>query len=215
MGNVSGEVTTAYRSGLLDSVYRFSINLSGGPAMPPGQFRSWRQKTLIGASLKIVAPTGQYDPTRLINQGTNRWAFKPEIGLSRRWGHWMLDAYGGVWLFTTNHDFFSRNQYSPGSNTQTQSPIAALEGHLGYDLRPRLWASLDGNFWYGGATSLNGMQNRTTIQSNSRVGATLSVPASLHHSVKLSYSRGAYVRFGGNFRAIAVGWQYSWLGKPN
>jgi hypothetical protein len=213
-GNVSGDTTTAYRSGLVDSVYRFAFNLRGGPAIPPGKFRDWRQRTLIGASLKVVAPTGQYDPTRLINQGTNRWAFKPEVALSRRWGHWILDAYGGVWLFTANRDFFSRNQYSSGTNTQTQSPIAAFEGHLSYDVRPRLWASLDANFWHGGATSLNGTENRITIQSNSRLGATLSVPVSLHHSVKLSYSRGAYVRFGGNFRAIALGWQYSWLGKP-
>ena len=58
--------------------------------------RKWHQKTLLGVSLKVVAPTGQYDPTKLINLGANRWAFKPELGLSRRWGHWVLDAYGGV-----------------------------------------------------------------------------------------------------------------------
>ena len=37
----------------------------------------------------------------LINYGTNRWAFKPEVGVSRRWGHWTLDTYGAVWFFTT------------------------------------------------------------------------------------------------------------------
>jgi len=33
------------------------------------EYLSWTQKTILGASLKVVAPTGQYDPTRLINDG--------------------------------------------------------------------------------------------------------------------------------------------------
>jgi len=93
-GDVNGTQGKIYRSGLLDSVFRFSVNLKGGPAMSPEEFRSWRQKTLLGTSLTVVAPTGQYDPTRLINQGSNRWAFKPELGFSQRHGHWILDAYG-------------------------------------------------------------------------------------------------------------------------
>ncbi len=100
--------------------------------------RKWQQKTLLGVSLKVVAPTGQYDPTKLINLGANRWAFKPELGLSRRWGHWVLDAYGGVWFFTENPEFFSRNAYVPGVQSQTQAPVAVLEIHLSYDFRPRL-----------------------------------------------------------------------------
>jgi hypothetical protein len=85
-GTVMGAGTHLYRSGLLDSVYRFSVNLKGGPAMPVEKFVKWRQKVLLGASLKVVAPTGQYDPTKLINWGTNRWSFKPEFGYSQRWG---------------------------------------------------------------------------------------------------------------------------------
>ena len=85
VGNLQGMVQGAeghvYRSGLLDSVYRFSVNLKGGPAMPLEEMRKWRQKTLIGVSLRVVAPTGQYDPTKLINWGNNRWAFKPRSWL--------------------------------------------------------------------------------------------------------------------------------------
>jgi len=213
-GKVIGTETNAYRSGLVDTVFRFSVNLKGGPALPPPKFRSWKQRTLIGASLKIVAPTGQYDPTKLINPGGNRWSFKPELGLSRRWGHWIVDAYGGVAFFTTNHDFFSRNQFSAGKNTQSQKPVVAFEGHLSYDVRPRLWASLDCNFWRGGRTTLNGIESPISLQSNSRIGGTVSVPINFHQSLKFSYSRGAYVRFGGNFQSVSVGWQYSWLGKP-
>lgn len=214
-GTVAGAGTTAYRSGMLDSSYRFSINLKGGPAMDLQEFRKWQQKTVVGASFKLVAPSGQYDPTKLINFGANRWAFKPEAGLSQRWGHWVVDTYGAGWFFTTNHDFFSRNQFSLGTNTQQQKPTFAFEGHLSYDLKPRLWASLDGNFWVGGSTSLNGVENPNTLQRNSRVGATVSVPVSRHHSFKGSYNRGAYVIYGGNYQNVSIGWQYSWLGRPN
>ena len=211
---VVGTPTRAYRSGLIPVVLRFSVNLKGGPAMPVKEFLSWRQKTIIGASFKVLPPTGQYDPTRLINSGTNRWAFKPELGLSRRWGQWVIDTYGAIWFFTTNSDFFSRNQYFPGTNTQSQSPIGAFEGHLSYG-KLRSWISIDGNFWYGGRTSLNGVENPNTLQANSRVGATASVPVSKHQSLKFSYSYGAIARFGGNFQNVAVAWQYSWLGRPN
>ena len=66
-GTVVGVPRYAYRSGLLDSFVRFSVNLKGGPAMKPPEFFTWHQKLILGTSLKVVAPTGQYDPTRLLN----------------------------------------------------------------------------------------------------------------------------------------------------
>ncbi len=214
-GTVLGAETYAYRSGLLDSAYRISVNLKGGPALSPQEFGKWRQKKLLGASLRVVAPTGQYDPTKLINWGGNRWAFKPELGYSQRWGHWIADIYGGVWLFTTNPEFFSRNAYYPGTRAQTQKPIGSFEAHLSYDVKPRLWVSLDGNFWYGGRTSLNGIENPRTRQTSSRMGLTCSVPLTGHQSVKFSYSFGAYISFGGNYLNLSAAWQYSWIGRPD
>jgi hypothetical protein len=210
-GTVLGEQASTYRSGLFDSVVRVSVNLVGGPAMSLAEMRQWRQKTLLGVSLKVVAPTGQYDPTKLINLGANRWAFKPEVALSRRWGHWVLDAYVGVWLYTENPEFFSRNAWFPGAQSQTQDPVAVLETHLSYDVRPRLWVSLDGNFWRGGTTTLNGVENPATLQQNSRVGITAALPLTRHQSLKLSYARGAYIRFGGDFQVLSAAWQYSWI----
>jgi hypothetical protein len=213
-GEVLGEQRSTDRSGLFDTVFRVSVNLVGGPSMSLPEMRQWRQKTLLGVSLKVVAPTGQYDPTRLINLGANRWSFKPELGFSRAWGRWVLDAYGSVWLFTENPEFFSRNELVPGTQTQTQDPIAAVEAHLIYDVRPRLWVSLDANFWYGGRTSLNGVENPDTLQQNSRVGVTASFPVTRHQSLKVSYARGAYIRFGGDFQVFSAAWQYSWVGRP-
>jgi len=61
-GTLKGAGQNLYRSGLADSVYRFSVNLKGGPAMAPQEFVKWHQKILLGASFKVIAPTGQYDP---------------------------------------------------------------------------------------------------------------------------------------------------------
>jgi hypothetical protein len=213
-GTIAEAEVEARRSGLFDAVFRFSVNLKGAPAMSLPEFAKWQQKTLVGASLKVVAPTGQYDPAKLINLGGNRWAFKPELGLSRRWGHWVLDGYGAVWLFTKNPEFFSRNAYFPGTQAQTQDPIWALETHLSYDFKPRLWVSLDGNFWYGGRTSLDGKENPATLQKNSRVGVTASFPLTRRQSLKVAYADGAYVRFGGDYKIASVAWQYAWVDKP-
>lgn len=214
VGNFQGEVgggeTKVYRSGLLDSTYRLSVNLMGGPAMPIQEFVGWKQKTLLGISLKVVAPTGQYDPNKLVNWGAHRWAFKPEFGYSERWGHWLLDGYAGVWFFTTNSQYYS----PPVPKPQTQSPIGSFEGHLSYDLKQRLWFSLDGNFWFGGSTAVNGLANPDTRQTSSRIGVTASIPVTKHQSAKVSYNRGTYIRFGGDYQNVSVAWQYSWLGWP-
>jgi len=210
-GTVAEVPRSTHRSGLLDSFVRLSVNLLGGPAMGPGEFRKWTQDVLLGVSLKIVAPTGQYDPTLLVNLGNNRWAFKPEIGYSQRWGHWILDAYGAVWFFTDNPEYFCHNMYFPGTRSLSQSPTPAFEGHLSYDIRPRLWVSLDVNYWTGGEMTVGGVQNKASYQKNSRFGVTASVPLTLHQSVKLSYSDGAYIRYGGNYKSITAVWQYAWL----
>jgi hypothetical protein len=208
-GEVGGVGRQIYRSGLLDATFRLSVNLMGGPAMQAREFGKWNQKTLLGVSLKVVAPAGQYDPSKLINWGGNRWAFKPEFGYSRRRGHVLLDAYGGVWLYTTNQHY-----YSPlGPQPQAEKPIGSFEGHLSYDFKPRLWLSLDGNFWFGGVTSLSGIENLATRQTSSRIGGTASLPLSKHQSVKVSYANGTYVRFGGNYQTVSAAWQYSWVGR--
>jgi len=211
-GLVLDHKETAHRSGLGDGFIRFSVNLKGGPAMKMSEFSKWKQKTLLGVSLFVQLPTGQYDPTRLLNIGTNRWAFKPEFGYSQKWGHWVLDAYAAMWFFTNNPEFLPHNPIFHGTNTQSQAPLGAFEGHLSYDIKPRLWASLDGNFYFGGETSLNGVPSPTTRQQNSRVGVTVSIPFSRHQSLKVAYANGAYVRFGGDFQAVSVAWQYSWIG---
>ena len=208
-GSVLGNQQQVSRSGLFDVVLRFSVNLKGGPAMSAPKWAKWHQKSLIGASLIVVAPTGQYDPTHLVNWGIHRWAFKPELGYSWRRGKWLLDGYGGVWFYTTNSAFYSL----PTPKPQSEAPIGSFEGHVSYDFKPHLWASVDGNYWFGGTTRLNGIPNPDTKQTSSRIGATAVFSLSKHQSVKISYSDGTCVRFGGNYQSFlrlgsirGIGW---------
>jgi hypothetical protein len=218
IGNAQGLVfdvpKSSHLSGLLPAIFRLSANLRGGPAMNAEEFKRWHQKTIIGASFLFVPPTGQYDPTKLINLGSNRWSFRAEVGYSRRMGHWIVDGYGGIWAFTTNPEFFSHDQFFPGTNTLSQSPIGEFDAHLSYDFRPGLWVSLNGNFWHGGGTNLNGAQSPGTLQTASRVGLTSAIPLNKTQAVKVMFSRGTYVRYPGNYTSIGVGWQYSWIGRP-
>jgi len=209
-GKTIGVDQQIYRSGLLDTTFRWSVNLKGGPAMQVSDFLKWTEKSLLGVSLKVAAPAGQYDPNNLINWGTNRWSFKPELGYSRRRRNIVLDAYGGVWVFTRNEQAYTPLRPQP----QTLNPIVAFETHVSYDVKPLLWFSLDGNFWHGGLATLRGVENPDTLQTSSRIGATASVPLVRHQTVKFSYSHDVYLSFGGNYQNISVAWQYSWLGRP-
>jgi hypothetical protein len=200
-----GEPATAERSGVGDMGLRAAINLYGGPAMSPQEFSTYRPQTLIGTTLSISGPTGQYDPQKLINIGTNRWSFKQEVGFVQVMGRWAVDAYAGVTFFTDNTEFL-------GDNTKAQDPILSTQAHLRYFIKPGLWTALDANFWRGGQTTVDGVA-RDDEQSNSRVGATVSIRLSPRHNLRIAASMGAITRIGGDFNSIGVSYTYSWLAK--
>ena len=212
-GTVSGQDRSVHRGGLADPAVRFAVNLLGGPALTPAQFfKTPPPRSTLGASLKVIAPAGQYNPAFLINIGSNRWGFKPELGYTRRAGAVTLDMYAGVWFFTANDEFFTAPGATP--NVRTQTPIGAFEFHVSYDFKPRLWISADVNYWRGGRASVNGVANNETLQANSRFGVTGSVPLTSHQAIKVSYSDGFIVRIGGNYKILSMGWQYGWFGTP-
>jgi hypothetical protein len=180
------------------------VNLRGNDAMHLGEFVKAPKKVIVGTSLAVQAPSGQYDGAKLINLGTNRWAFKPELGVAVPKGRWDIDAYAAVLLFTANKDYF------PGGRQRTQDPIVAVQGHVSYTFKPRLWLAVDGTWYSGGSAQVAGGEPTTAV-SNSRLGATLSLPASRQQSLKISYSNGVSVRTGTDFSTLAVGWQWLWF----
>ncbi len=112
-----------------------------------------------------------------MNLGFNRWAFKPEVGVSHQIGRWTLDGYAGVWYFTMN------DEYYPGRAVRRQDPIIAWQTHVTYALPHRAWLSFNGTWFSGGQTRIERVPSRD-LQRNSRLGATLSIPISSRQSLK-------------------------------
>jgi hypothetical protein len=200
-----GETTAGVsRSGLADPRAKFSVNLVGGLALTPAEFARAKRPTIVGVSVSALAPLGQYDRTKLVNLGTNRWAFKPEAGISHLIGDWTVEGSAGVWLFTANNEFYT------GSSVRTQQPVFAFQAHASYTVKPRLWASFDATWYSGGTTTVDG-ENKGDRQDNSRAGATLSLPLWRQQSLKLAYSRGTTTRIGSDFSTFSAAWQLSWF----
>ena len=198
-----GEQTSVDRSGAADAVLRFGVNLFGVPAMGLESFAGFRPRTLIGTSVTVRVPTGEYDPTKLINIGANRWGFKPEVGIAHLVGKWTFDAYVGGWFFTQNSDFY-------GGRTRNQDPVLSTQAHVRYRVSPTFWAAVDGNFWRGGITRVDGTAN-DDLQSNSRVGLTVAWQAAPRPGLRLAGSRGAFTRIGGDFTSIGLSYSYTWM----
>jgi hypothetical protein len=159
----------------------------------------------VGASLVIIAPTGQYESSKLINIGSNRWAFKPEIGLALPVGRCLLETSVAAWFYTDNDAFF-------GGRRRQQEYIAALQAHLTYSFRPGWWIAASSTYYRGGRTTVGGIEN-DDVQGNSRAGVALSAPLTAHQSLRLVWSSGVSTRFGGDFDTWGLFWQYAWSTK--
>jgi len=200
---VEGQPRERNVSGLNDPRFRFSVNFYGAPALSLEEFAKYKQDLIIGASVQVSAPLGQYDNDKLVNIGNNRWFVKPDIGISKAWGPLSLELSTGVYFFSKNDEFF-------GGQTLEQDPIYTTQAHITYDVGRGIWAALSFNYDYGGRTTVNGVQQSDTLQQNSRVAATLALPVNRNNSIKLYASTGIYTSTGTDFDMVGIFWQYRW-----
>jgi hypothetical protein len=189
-------------AGFADPAARFSVNLYGAPALTLEEFKTYRQDTILGVSFMATAPLGQYDDDKAANIGSNRWAFKPEVGVSQAFGSWTVETIGGVAFFTENDDYF-------GGHKREQDPIYSVQGHLIYNFQSGIWAALNATYYGGGRTSIDGV-NGDDEQSNWRAGVTLTLPINTYNSIKLYGSTALQTRVGGDFDLVGIAWQYRW-----
>lgn len=195
------------RIGLADARVKLSMILFGSAALPPEAFAKQRRRPTFGVSVTVATPTGQYVPEHLINLGTNRWGFKPEVGLSLPRKKWTYEVYAGVWVFTHNNDFY------PANALRTQAPIGSAQGHIGYSFRPDLWLAFDATWYAGGRTDVNGVK-KADFQKNSRAGLTFALPLRKRQSLKFAYNTGATTTIGGDYDTVSVTYQIVWFDKP-
>jgi hypothetical protein len=182
---------------------RVAINLRGAPEMDAAGFRAFAAdpRTVIGASLLVSMPTGEYDPDRLLNAGTNRWGIKPAIGAI--WAispNWLFEAEFGAWFYSDNDDFLGM--------TREQDRILSTEIHLIRVIRGGPWFALDANYYTGGESTVGDQE--TGLQRNARAGLTVFVPFKRVHAARASYSTGVTTESGGDFEMFSISYVYAW-----
>lgn len=203
-GVVDGFFRSRETSGMGDTRVRLAVNLKGAPSMDAAGFQALRNKpeTIVGASLLIQAPTGGYEPDKLINLGTNRWSIKPAVGVI--WPlhpTWLLEFEVGAWFFGDNDEFLGE--------TRKQDPVLSTELHLIKRFRRGFWASLDANYYVGGRTSV-GESQQADFQRNSRFGATVVFPIRGKHAIRGSFSTGVVTESGGDYEILSLSYIYVW-----
>ncbi len=190
--------------GMSDPTAQLSVNFVGGPALRLPAFARYKQDFLVGGSLKMTVPLGQYDPTKLVNLGTNRWSFKPEIGVSKAAGRATFEFLASATFYTTNTDFLNGQE-------QSQAPLFAGQLNVIYTFKSGIWGALGGTLYGGGRLTVDGAES-SAWQQNSRLGLTLVFPISRHNSLKAYASTGVSTRTGSDFDAFGLGWQFRWGG---
>ncbi|HEX3079983.1 MAG TPA: transporter [Puia sp.] len=201
---VVGVDTAAGRNGFGDGRIKFGVNLFGSPVLSPKEFQKFQEYTVLGVSVVVSVPLGQYYSTKLINIGSNRWGIKPEIGFSHREGRLFYEGYAGVWFFTENEQYYNKS-------TLSQNALLSFQAHVDYTFKHGKYLALNGGFVSGGNTFLNGVE-RLDEQENWRIGATFSTPVfNTHQSVRFMVNTGVATRAGQNFTSLTLAYQYSWF----
>ena len=194
--------TTIHRTGVGDAVLNATVFLVGAPAMTRQEFRDYRAKTVFGFNLRLKVPIGQYDPSKLVNLGSNRWQVAPALALSHWIGNLSLEAYAIAWLFSDNDALL-------GDNVLSQAPLYAFQFNVGYNFKRNLWLSAGVRQTDGGRTTLNGVQ-RDDPTKNTRIGIVLGLPIATGHTLKLVGTTGIRSTAGTDFDTVVVQWVYIW-----
>lgn len=197
-----GTIVTRDVCGYADPRFRLSVNFHGAPALAPREFAAFEQDFVVGASVQITAPWGQYDDTRLVNVGTNRWSIKPEIGFSKTLEHLAWEMAAAVTWYDDNESFVN--------GTLKLDPIYSVQAHVVHVFERGAWLAGDATHYRGGRSTV-GDATRDDLQENWRLGVTFGLPLNRNQTLRLHASSGVSTRTGTDFDTFAVAWQYRWV----
>jgi hypothetical protein len=201
---LEGEPASTSRRGFKDPAVLFAVGLVGSPAVDLKEFVAYEEGMIIGASVLVVAPLGQYDPSKLINLGANRWVFRPRLGFSGRLRKWTLEAMADAYFFTDNDEAY-------GGTVFRQEPLYALQSNVIYTFRKGIWLSFTVGVADGGRPSVNGVE-KEEIDMNTRMGGVFSVPINRRYSLKMFYTNSVRTNVGMDFDLAGISVQYKWGG---
>lgn len=197
---LNGADVTGSRTGIGDMRVRLGINLTGSPALERKDFIQYQQKTIFGLSFVTSLPTGRYYSDKQINIGNNRWAFKPEIGVSRRFAHIYAEAYAGIWFYTNNTEYLN-------NKVLNQKPTTTLQAHASYYFKNQMWFGINTNWSKLGKVEVNGVPPGK-LYNDWRIGGTFSAPITKKQSVRLQFHTGLLARLGLDYDSLTAAYQY-------
>jgi hypothetical protein len=200
-GLLDGQPTVLKRRGRADAIILFSTNLYGAPSLTGKQFRQYRQETVVGVSMQVRVPTGEYDNTRLINLGANRYSIRPRLGVSHHRQSWTYEIAIGSTIYTDNNDFV-------GSKLEREA-VHDIQIHAIRHFRPGMWLAFNAIKVHGGRTIVDGVGN-DDLQKTDRLGLTFSLPLAPHHSLKAVAQTGVNTRIGADLNSLTIAYQYAW-----
>ncbi len=199
---VNGSAVSRDVDGMGDTKVRLSFNLLGAPALSLKEFASYQPDTLVGVSIQATIPTGQYDSSKIVNISAHRWALKPGIGISKTISDFTFEFSADAEFYTSNDDFY-------GGVKRKQDPIYSTQAHILYTFSRGMWLGVGANYYWGGKYSNDGVRADNALR-NVRLGATLAYPINKRHAIKLYGNSGINTRYGTDFDAIGIVWQYNW-----
>jgi hypothetical protein len=154
-GLIDGTPTSTSREGLSDTFVRFAVNLVGAPPLGGKAYADYRAatkvETIVGAALGVQLPTGQYFEDKLINLGTNRFTFRPQLGVHQQYYNWSFEVTGTASIYTENTSFFN-------GNLLQQDPYYAIDGSIDYSFQSGIWASVGAGVGVGGRSTVNDVE---------------------------------------------------------
>jgi hypothetical protein len=204
-GSVTGTNVSGSIAGAGDTNYEFAILLKGGPALSVAEFAKYKPTTVVGVSLNMTAPTGLYRASKILNLGSDRWSFKPEIGLTHPFGpdqRWAIDAYANCYFYTDSTSY-------RGTEVLRQEPLPGLEGHLSYGFGERVVGSLDTRFSFRGATTIDGV-GQDDSQRNFILGSEAIVSLNDRNTLTFIFEKGLVHRNGPSATGVVVRYDYVW-----
>jgi len=206
-GDVDGEFQTIHRRGAGDPRLRLSVNLYGAPVLKGPEFAQYRAEhannTVVGASIAVTVPLGEYCDDCLINIGNNRWSVRPQIGVVHTRGPWSFELTGSAFMFTDNDSFFD-------NAVLKQQSIYAVQTHAIYSFKSGFWASLSTGYGKGGRVRID--QQKTEFEVDNWVwAASLGVPAGKNQSLKLAWLSGrTQNEVGRDSDNLLLSWSIRW-----
>jgi hypothetical protein len=204
-GAISGTTIQGSTTGVGDSSYMVAVLLKGGPALSVDQFENYKPDTTVGMSFTINAPTGQYNPSKVLNLGSDRWSFKPELALSHPFGpeqKWQIDAYANAYFFSDNTSYH-------GAEILRQEPLPGIEAHISYSFLNSLWASLDTRYSFRGSTLVNG-DNQNNSQRNFILGSSVNISLNRQNSLVFEFEKAVVHNNGPALTGFALKYNFAW-----